>query len=383
MPPRIVLVETSDALPGLLPFPAWDALTTADAVLVRGRDDHPAASHLYFAGLDLEELVPAEVQTRGMDLMQPGSPAERALASGLVDAAHARGTVAYVLGPADGGFSRIVGLEAARDGDVEVEFVFLAQAPRGLDTLRLVEVMAALRHPDSGCPWDLEQDHRTLSRYLVEETYELVDAIASGDDAHIQEELGDVLLQVVFHAQIALDRGAFGIDEVARGIADKLVRRHPHVFADGDATTPAEVQSNWDELKQVEKGRTGPFEGVPQALPGLMLAEELQRKAAKRGFDWRDASEPIERIHQELGELEAAASDDEREEELGDLIGAVVGLARHLGVEPERAMRRAAGKFRTRFEAVLALAAEQGTDVDALDRQAWLSLWAQVKDREP
>lgn len=382
MTARIVLIETSDALPGLLPFPAWDALATADVVLVRDRERHPSAPHLYYAGVDLEDLAPASVETRGLNLLEPGSPQERALAKGLIGLAEQRGTAVFLLGPDDEGFGRVVGIEAAKQGEVEVEFVFLSTAPRGLEALRLVDVMARLRDPEDGCPWDLEQDHTTLSRYLVEETYELLDAIESGDDEHIQEELGDVLLQVVFHAQVGTDRGAFSIDDVAKGIADKLVRRHPHVFSDVDVSSAEEVQANWDQLKQAEKGRSGPFEGVPTALPGLMLAEELQRKAAKRGFDWRDASEPTARIHLELDELAAATTHEEREDEVGDLIGAVVGLARHLGVEPERAMRRAAGKFRTRFETVLRLAGERGVDPEALDRDAWLGLWDEAKAAE-
>ncbi|MBW3658591.1 MAG: nucleoside triphosphate pyrophosphohydrolase [Actinobacteria bacterium] len=375
---RIVLVETSDVLPGLLPFPAWDALAAADVVLVRDPEAHPSATHLYFAGVDLEAVVPGELEGR-FDLLQPGSPTERKLAKGLLETAASKGSAVYLLGPGDEGFARLVGLEAAKAGDVEVEFVFLSTAPAGLELLRLVDVMRRLRDPDGGCPWDLEQDHASLVRYLVEETYELLDAIESGDDEHLQEELGDVLLQVVFHAQVALDRGAFGIDDVATGIAGKLVRRHPHVFADGDASTADEVQASWDQLKQDEKGRTGPFEGVPAGLPALMLAEELQKKAAKLGFDWRDETEPRARIELELAELADATTDEAREEELGDLLGAVVGLARHLRIEPEAAMRRAAAKFRARFDAVLALAAERGTGPADLDRDAWLALWDEVK----
>jgi MazG family protein len=181
---------------------------------------------------------------------------------------------------------------------------------------------------------------------------------------------------------VAADRGTFAIDDVAAGIADKLERRHPHVFGEGDAATADEVQANWDRLKQAEKGRSGPFEGVPRHLPGLMLAEELQQKAAKLGFDWRDPSEPAARVHQELDELADATTHEDREEELGDLLGAVVGLARHLGLEPERAMRRAADKFRRRFDAVLALAAEQAADPTQLDRDGWLRLWDDVKAAE-
>ncbi len=178
----------------------------------------------------------------------------------------------------------------------------------------------------------------------------------------IVEELGDVLLQVVFQAQVGADRRAFSIDDVARGIADKLVRRHPHVFADGAASTAAEVQANWDRLKQDEKGRAGPFDGVPAALPGLVLLETLQRKAAKRGFRWDDLAGPVAKVREELAEVEAAAADGDRGHvaaEVGDLLGAVVALARQLQVDPDEAARAAARRFRTRFERVLREVAER------------------------
>lgn len=383
--PRVVLVETEPNLPGLLPFPAWDVLGTADEVLLRDPDAHPSAVHLHLAGLDLVRLEPATLAPGDLDLTRPGDPTDRRLAKALVHRALTRGSAVYLLGPDDGRLPPVVGGEAQADG-VEVELVFLAQQPSGVEVLRLIDVMRQLRHPDHGCPWDLQQDHASLVRYLVEETYEVIDAIEHGADHDLAEELGDLLLQVVFHAQVGMDRRAFTIDDVARGIADKLVRRHPHVFADGEASTPAEVQEHWDRLKAQEKGRAGPFEGVPTLMPGLELLTALQRKAAKLGFDWRDASEPLERISLELAELRTALAEQHEPEvvaaELGDLLGAVVGLARHLDVDADRVARDAGRKFRSRFEAVLRAAAARDQDVAALDRDDWLSLWDEAKSTE-
>lgn len=380
----VVLVETDAGLPGLLPFQAWDALGTADRVLLRDPDRHPSAPHLHFAGLDLVALEPAELERGDLDLNRPGGPTERKLAKALITQAQATGRVVYLLGPDDGQLPIAVG-SAAQPTGVEVELVFLAQQPAGVEVLRLVDVMRQLRHPETGCPWDLEQDHASLVRYLIEETYELVDAIESGQDVDVVEELGDVLLQVVFHAQVGADRRAFTIDDVARGIADKLERRHPHVFGDGDASTAEEVQANWDRLKQDEKSREGPFDGVPDALPGLVLLETLQRKAAKRGFRWSDLSGPAAQIREELAEIEAAVDQgvghDEVTGEVGDLLGAVVALARQLDVDPDAAARAAARSFRTRFELVLHEAARRDLDVDTLGRDGWLELWQQVKER--
>jgi XTP/dITP diphosphohydrolase len=375
---RVSLVETSDALPGLLPFQAWDVLGTADVVLLRDPETHPSALHLHLAGLDLERLEPAPLDRSDLDLTRPGAPQDRRYAKALVQRAATSGSCVYLLGPDDRGLAPALAGMAA-EHDVEIELVLLAQQPPGTEVLRLAQVMRQLRDPETGCPWDLEQDHGTLVRYLVEESYELIDAIERRDDVDLVEELGDVLLQVVFHAQIAQDRRAFGLDDVARGIADKLVRRHPHVFADGDAATAEEVQSNWDRLKDDEKGRDGPFEGVPAAGPGLHLLETLQRKASRLGFEWRDAEEPADRVRLELAEVAAASDPDERETELGDLIGAVVGLARQLDVDPEAAARRAATSFRDRFDRVLGLAAARELDPAELDGSAWLALWEEAK----
>lgn len=374
---RVALVETAEALPGLLPFQAWDVLGTAEVVLLRDPDTHPSAPHLYGAGLDLERLEPAALERSDLDLARPGLPDDRRIAKALAQRAERDGSAVYLLGPGDERVAQaLAGI--AVDRDLEIELVFLAQQPPGTELLPLVEVMRRLRDPQHGCPWDLQQDHASLTRYLVEEAYELIDAIERGDDDDLQEELGDVLLQVVFHAQVAHDRRAFGIDDVARALVDKLVRRHPHVFADGDADTAEEVQANWDRLKAAEKAREGPFEGVPELAPGLHLLETLQRKASKLGFDWPDAAGPAAQVHRELAELAAADDHEARAAELGDVLGAVVALARHLGVDPEAAARDAGRRFRRRFEAVLALAAERRLEPGELPARTWLELWAEV-----
>lgn len=378
--PRLVLIETSAALPGLLPPVAFRALEEVDRVLARDPEHHPSVPALAAVGIEVGRAEPgAAADVRGMNLMAAGGAADDVrLARGLLEAV-ADGDVAYLQGPGDEGFGRTLGMEAAKAGGIEVEFVFLVGAPRGLELLRLVEVMAALRHPDTGCPWDLQQDHRSLARHLLEESYELLDAIESDDDRHIAEELGDVLLQVMFHAQVAFDRNAFGIDEVATGIADKLVRRHPHVFGDGDASTPEEVQESWDQLKAEEKPeRTGPFDGVPAALPALMLADELQRKAGKLGFVWGERDQAVAKVREELDEV-LAAGPDEVGDELGDLLLAVVGLARHLDVDAETALRSASTAFRGRFERVLSKVRAADRDPAALSPGEWLGLWDDVK----
>jgi XTP/dITP diphosphohydrolase len=346
-PPRVVLVETSDAFPGLLPFQAWDVLGTATTVWVRDLDAHPSAPHLYYAGLDLQTLEPAALDRADLDLTRPGDPTSRRLAKALLARAIADGTVVFLLGPDDAGLApALAGM--APEHDAEIELVFLAQQPAGSELVRLVDVMRRLRDPEDGCPWDLEQDHATLRGYLIEETYELLHAIEEGDDAELAEELGDVLLQVVFHAQVASDRDAFAIDDVARGIADKLVRRHPHVFADGDAATAEEVQANWDRLKRDEKGREGPFDGVPLAAPGLHLLETLQRKAAKHGIAPERAADPalLRAVEDLVGRDPADPA-----ARVGELLAAVVAVARASGVDPEEAARLAAARFRAEAEA--------------------------------
>jgi tetrapyrrole methylase family protein/MazG family protein len=245
------------------------------------------------------------------------------------------------------------------------------------------------------CPWDLEQTHRSLVPYLIEETYEVVDAIEALDpddpssDLDLIEELGDLLYQIEFHATIAEQQGRFTIADVTAGIHDKLVRRHPHVFPDRsgqlvEVDDTSQVLSNWDAIKRAEKNRTSAFDGVPGSLPSLAYAHQLQRKAAKLGFDWPDVDGALPKIAEEATELvEAARSSDPDAvtDELGDLLFAVVNVARHLGVDPESALRAAANKFRHRFEQVESLAAERGVDLHHSDLAALDALWDEVKRR--
>jgi XTP/dITP diphosphohydrolase len=372
--PRVVLVETSDALPGLLPFQAWDALGAADEVLLRDRDQHPAARHLYAAGLDLVELEPATLGRDDLDLTRPGSPEDRRYAKALVERVLRGETPVYLLGPDDTGLPPALAGMAANH-DLQIELVFFAPMPEGTELLRLVEVMRRLRDPEDGCPWDLQQDHASLLGYLLEEAYELVDAVEGGDDTDIEEELGDVLLQIVFHAQVARDRGAFAVDDVARGIVEKLVRRHPHVFADGAADTAEDVQTNWDTLKAEEKGRTGTFEGVPRTMAGLLLLETLQRKAAKRGV----VTEPPSTARMR-DEAERLGAEDDPDGVVGAMLEALVSVARELNVDPEVAARSAGRRFRRQAERVAEIAAERGLDLSALDRADQDAIWAETDE---
>lgn len=227
--------------------------------------------------------------------------------------------------------------------------------------LDLVRVVARLRGP-GGCPWDRAQTHSSLRRHLLDEAYELLDAIDSGDPQRLKDELGDLLLQAVFHAQMASDSGTFDIDDVSENTVAKLIRRHPHVFADTRADTPEEVYDNWERIKAEEKGAERAVdEGVPAALPALLAAQKVQRRAAGRGFDWAELAGAIDKVREELAELEDAAraqegrdregvAKDALEEEIGDVLFAVAALARKVGVEAELALRRATGKFVARYQ---------------------------------
>jgi MazG family protein len=227
-------------------------------------------------------------------------------------------------------------------------------APAGSAVSELVAIMDRLLAPD-GCPWDREQTLDTLAPYLLEETYEVLEAIDTRDpDAH-REELGDLLLQIVFQAAIRAREGAFDIDDVSRGIVDKMVRRHPHVFGDANADDANQVLEQWTEIKAREKGRRRALEGIPRALPALARAEKLSTRAARVGFDWPDADGCAAKVEEELEEIaeaRASGSHDRIESEIGDLLFAVVSLARKLDVDAETALRRASNKFERRFEFV-------------------------------
>lgn len=258
-------------------------------------------------------------------------------------------------------------------------------APVGQGYVRFHELTRMLREQ---CPWDIEQTHETLIPFLLEETYEVVDALQALDpdepssDDDLIEELGDLLFQIEFHATIAEQEGRFTIADVTQGIHDKLVRRHPHVFGDIIADDTGTVLENWDEIKKAEKGRTSIFEGIPRSLPSLAYAQKVGRKASKVGFDWPDVAGAFPKIAEETAELAEAMTETDAaatELELGDLLFAVVNVARHLKIDAELALRAASDKFRARFEGVEALAASRSIDLKTADLIALDALWDEVK----
>jgi len=260
-------------------------------------------------------------------------------------------------------------------------------APVGAEYVRFHQLTRTLREQ---CPWDIEQTHESLVPHLLEESYEVVDAIDGLDaddpasDEHLIEELGDLLYQIEFHATIAEQEGRFTIADVASGIHDKLVRRHPHVFGDlaGDDLGTDEVLSNWDDIKRREKSRTSVFDGIPRSMPALAYAAKVGSKASKVGFDWPDVTGAYPKIAEETDELAdavATGDDDHTAAELGDLLFAVVNVARHLRIDPELALRAATDKFRTRFEGVERLATERSIDLRAADLATLDALWDEVK----
>ena len=237
----------------------------------------------------------------------------------------------------------------------------------------LMAIMRRLRDPADGCAWDRTQTFETIAPYTIEEAYEVADAIARADMAELRDELGDLQLQVVYHAAIAEERAAFTLADVLAGIADKMVRRHPHIFGDA-AESPG-----WEALKAAERDTRedgSALAGVARALPALKRAEKVQSRAARVGFDWPDISGPREKIDEELAELEAATSDAERESELGDLLFSVVNYARHLGIDPEAALRSAVDKFEARFRRVEEIAPKPMGDMDIIALEA---LWQKAK----
>jgi tetrapyrrole methylase family protein/MazG family protein len=247
----------------------------------------------------------------------------------------------------------------------------------------LVEVMAHLRAPN-GCPWDREQTHRSLRKYMLEEAYEAVEAIDAGDAEALCEELGDVLLQVVFHAQVAREAGGFDMHEIVRVITEKLVRRHPHVFGDVSAPTAADVTRNWEAIKQTEKGERPPesvLGKVSNMLPAVTRALKVQQRAAKVGFDWDDLQGPVDKVREELDEV-LAAGVDQVEGEVGDLLFAVVNLARMVKVDPELALSMTNAKFVRRFEHIERRAGEMGRKMAEMSLKEMDLLWNEAKKAE-
>jgi ATP diphosphatase len=266
------------------------------------------------------------------------------------------------------------------------------------DISRLLDIMAQLRTPGSGCPWDLEQDFSTIVPYTIEEAYEVADAIARGDLDDLRDELGDLLLQVVFHARMAEEKGAFSFGDVVEAITRKMIRRHPHVFADSSGRlTPSDVKGAWDRIKAEEKAERAarrPAEevshksllsSVKAGQPALTRAMQLQRKASSVGFDWNDPRAVLHKIREEADEIETAldrGSADELAGETGDLLFAVVNLARHVGADPEMALRRTNAKFERRFAYIERKLAEQGRSLDQSSLEKMDALWNEAKEKE-
>ena len=258
--------------------------------------------------------------------------------------------------------------------------------PAPIDRLRAI--MAALRDPKTGCPWDIEQDFRSIAPYTIEEAYEVADAIERADWADLKGELGDLLLQTVYHAQMAEEAGLFGFDDIATAIADKMVARHPHVFGEASRDKTAEQQTrDWEAVKAAEraaKARGGVLDDVALGLPALMRAEKLQKRAARVGFDWPGVGEVLDKIAEEARELAEArdtAAQDEIEDEMGDLLFVAANLARHLRVDPEVALRRANAKFTRRFAHIEARLAEAGRRPEDATLQEMDALWDDAKAR--
>lgn len=259
----------------------------------------------------------------------------------------------------------------------------------------LLDVMAKLRNPDGGCPWDLEQDFSTIAPYTIEEAYEVADAIADNDMPELCNELGDLLLQVVFHAQMAKEAGHFEFEDVANSIVSKMISRHPHVFGDGDATTTDGVNQTWEKIKAAERAqkaevkgheRHSALDGVASALPALMRAEKLTKRAARVGFDWPSTDEVFDKLHEEIDELKAEMTENpdqaRLQDELGDMLFVMANLARKIGVDPEVALRGANHKFTKRFHFIEDELARDGRTAADSDLTEMDDLWNLAKKTE-
>ncbi len=262
------------------------------------------------------------------------------------------------------------------------------------DLSRLLEIMAALRNPDGGCPWDLEQDFASISNYTIEEAYEVADAIERKDFSDLREELGDLLLQPIYHAQMASEQGLFDIGDVIFAITEKLIRRHPHVFGEEAARNAGGAKAKWDEVKAEERAKkaarkqseaTSLLDDVPNVLPALARAEKLSRRAASVQFDWPDWRETLAKVREELEEVQAAAEASAKEkvqEEVGDLLFAAANLARKLGIEPEAALRDANAKFTRRFRYVEQRARQDAVPLGEAGLERLDGYWNEIRGRE-
>tara|TARA_A100001391_G_scaffold181408_1_gene147377 strand:- start:507 stop:1271 length:765 start_codon:yes stop_codon:yes gene_type:complete len=246
-------------------------------------------------------------------------------------------------------------------------------------TDRLLAIMARLRNPQTGCEWDTAQNFATIAPYTIEEAYEVADAIERADMNDLRGELGDLLLQVVFHARMAEEAGDFSYEDVARDISDKMIARHPHIFGDEGGVME---DDRWEDIKAAERsasGATSAMDGVAQALPALLRSHKLQKRAARVGFEWQDLEGPIEKLHEELAELAAARTDDERMMEAGDVLFVVVNIIRRYGVDPEQALRASNAKFERRFREMERLSEAEDEDFAKLDLISQERYWQRAK----
>lgn len=269
------------------------------------------------------------------------------------------------------------------------------------DIKRLIEIMAALRDPQTGCPWDIEQDFASIAPYTIEEAYEVADAIARNDLIDLQEELGDLLLQVVYHAQMAEEAGTFAFGDVVQGITEKMIRRHPHVFGDEQARSARSAKGMWEKIKAQEKAarkaarasaglavdeETGLLDSIPLPLPALTRALKLQEKAATVGFDWSEAAPILDKIEEEIGELRQAMEAGDHaasEDEFGDVLFAVVNLGRKLKLDPEKALAGTNHKFRSRFRFIEQTLAANGRSLEEASLEEMEAIWQAAKGRKP
>ncbi|HWO94625.1 MAG TPA: nucleoside triphosphate pyrophosphohydrolase [Dehalococcoidia bacterium] len=276
-------------------------------------------------------------------------------------------------------------LETAMDGEqASVLVPPLAAEDDVRDFRGLVAIIRRLRDPEPGCPWDRQQTHASLKRYLLEEAYETLDALDRDDAAALREELGDLLLQIVLHARIAEQSDEFETADVVEAISAKLIRRHPHVFGDVTAHTARDVEQRWDELKRAESAdgsSTSALGGVPRAMPALAYSQAILGRAERAGFAWPGTDDVLAKVAEEARELAGARDVDERREEFGDLLFALVSLARRLDVDAEESLRLAATKFRSRFEALESMAREERVSLASLDPKPLLALWERAKEQ--
>jgi MazG family protein len=358
---------------------AWEALRRTEGPKVARSRAHPAVQWL-------ESEAGGVGFTAAFDELTDAEAVEQVL-----DAARL-GNVVYVVPghPLMGDPTGIPLVEAARRETIPLRVFAPAPPPSDspTDLEALVGIMARLRDPQTGCPWDREQTPISLRKYLIEEAYEVVEAIDSGIPAKLSEELGDLLLQVVFHAQLAHESDQFALPDVIRAIVEKLIRRHPHVFGTVTVSGTDQVLQNWEQIKRAEPGyedRVGILDGIPPALPALMRALEVSKRVVKVGFEWPSVAEVLDKVEEEITELRAEIASRETAraaDELGDLLFTLVNVARQLGVDPEDALRKMTQRFATRFRYIENFAAESNRAVAELSLAEMETVWQTAKREE-